>query len=83
MNQDKAIQDAYENISSLRKTILRIAKNHICSLVSTCSISQKAQQDLSNMEKEEYNEKVKNTFEILAVLQQKDNQLKKDINQGN
>ena len=62
--------------------MLRIAKNHLCSLVSTCSISSKAQKDNTDMNIDDYNESVKNTFEILAVLQQQDNMLKQEINKG-
>lgn len=69
-NQEKAIQDAYYNIQNLRKTVLRIAKNHVCNLVSTCSISSKVTKEVTTAEHDDYNEQVKNTFEILSVLQQ-------------
>lgn len=41
IEQQKAIQDAAINIATLRQTVLRICKNHICALVSQCSISSK------------------------------------------
>lgn len=67
-NQDQAIQDAYYNIQNLRKTVLRIAKNHICNLVSTCSITSKASKEHSSLEIDDYTAEVQNSFEILSLL---------------
>jgi hypothetical protein len=49
--------------------VLRIAKNHLCSLISTFSISSKASKEESSHKHDDYHADVKNSFEILAVLQ--------------
>ena len=66
--QAKAISDAKLNISNLRKTVLRITKNHITSFIATCSLSTKYERDSSKVSIDDYKEEVKNTFEILSVL---------------
>ena len=62
--------------------MLRIAKNHLCCLISTCSISSKAAREESTMLGDQYQDDVKNTFEILHFLQTHDNSLKEEINKG-
>lgn len=62
--------------------MLELTKKHICSLISTFSISSKTSREKLTAKFDNYDVEVKNTFEILAVLQNFDNQLKNDVNKG-
>lgn len=56
IEQQKAIQDAAINIATLRQTVLRICKNHICALVSTCSISSKQKKNNDSSKNDNFDE---------------------------
>lgn len=79
-NQQLAIQQANSSIALLRQTVLRIVKNHLCSLVSTCSLNSKVSKEKASQNPDYYEQDVGNTFEILGVLQQRDSKLKQEIN---